>query len=138
MLTDDEIAEVYRTARRFAIVGASSDPDRDSHTAVSYLHEQGYEVYPVNPKEEQIDGLRAYPSVADVPETPDVVVVFRRPDAAAEVAADAVKAGARVVWLPVGVTSDEAQRVADAAGRGYVEDRCVYTTHKLMRRAGLI
>lgn len=138
MLTDEEIAEVYRTARTFAIVGASSNPMRDSHTAVEYLKAQGYRVIPVNPKETDVEGEPARRSLSDVPEPVDVAVVFRRSEDAAEVAREAVARGAKVVWLPVGVTSQEARRTAEEGGAGYVEDRCVYTTHRLMSRAGML
>lgn len=138
MLSEEEIADVYRTARTFAIVGASSNPARDSHTAVEYLKAQGYRVIPVNPKETGVEGERAYASLSDIPDPVDVVVVFRRSEDAADVAREAVARGARVVWLPVGVASEEARRLAEEAGRGYVEDRCVYTTHKLMSRAGIL
>lgn len=137
-MTDEEIAAMYRTARTFAIVGASADERRDSNQAMRYLAEQGYRVLPVNPKEPQVRGVPAVATVAAAGEGVDVVVAFRRADLAPEVARDAAAAGAKVLWLPLGVASEEARAIAGAAGIGYVEDRCVKATHRLMKRAGML
>jgi predicted CoA-binding protein len=138
MPTEREIVEVLRSAQTVAVVGASSNPARDSHTAVRYLKAQGYRVFPVNPNESEVDGLPAYPSLAALPERPDIVDVFRRPDETPPVARDAVAAGAHTLWLQSGIANDEARAAAESGGLTYVEDRCLYTTHRLMQRAGLL
>lgn len=138
MPTEDRIAEMLRTARTVAVVGASSNPARDSYTSVRYLKFAGYRVFPVNPHESMVDGLHAYPSLADLPERPDIVDVFRRPEETPAVAREAVAAGARVLWLQSGIANKEARRLAQEGGLAYVEDRCLYTTHRLMERAGML
>lgn len=138
MLDEQGIAEVYKTAKTFAIVGASNNPDRDSNTAVHYLKEQGYNVVPINPKESEVGGEKAYPSVTEAPGPIDVVAVYRRSEDAPAFAREAVEAGAKVVWLPPQVESEEAQRIADEAGLAFIEGYCVYGTHRMMRRHGIL
>lgn len=142
MLTDEEIAAVYRTAKTVAIVGASNDPGRDSFTAVTYLRDHGYTLLPVNPKEQKVAGARAYATLAEAAASVDgpidVVAVFRRGEAAPEIACQVVEIGARVMWLVVDVLSPEAEEIATQGGVGFLQDRCVYTTHRLMARAGML
>lgn len=138
MLDDQQIADLYKSNPTMAMVGASGNPDRESYDILAYLLEQGFHVVPVNPRESEIQGQKAYASLAEIPEPIDVVLVYRRAEDAAEVAAEGIAAGAKVVWLPVGTTSDEAEAAAEAAGIGYIEDRCPRATHKLMRNAGML
>jgi uncharacterized protein len=138
VLDDEAIAALFRSSPTFALVGASSSPERDSFDVMDYLLEQGFRVIPVNPEETEVLGQKAYPSLAEVPEPIDVVLVFRRSEYAAEVAASSVAAGAKVLWLTLGVASAEAAAIASAAGLGTVEDRCAKATHKLLKRAEMI
>lgn len=89
------------------------------------MQQAGWRIIPVNPHGGEILGERVYPSVSEVPDPLEVVVVFRPSADAAQVTREAIAAGARVVWLQEGVVSAEARALADAAGVGFVEDRCV-------------
>ena len=121
-------------ARRIAVVGLSDDPSRPSYDVARYLLGAGKEILPVNPNHKTIMGLTCYPSLAAVPGPVDVVDVFRRPEFCADVARDAVAAGAKGLWLQSGVTSDEAREIARKAGLDFVQDRCLKVEH--MFRAG--
>jgi uncharacterized protein len=117
-------------ARSIAVVGASSNRARASNFVLTYLMSRHqYELYPVNPREESVHGLRCYPSLADLPVTPDIVDVFRRSEDLPAVAAEAVDVGARVFWAQLGLWSDEAAAIALDAGLEVVMDRCVKIEH---------
>src|SRR5688572_19774044 len=96
-------------AKRIAVVGLSDDPGRPSYDVASYLRSAGKEVIPVNPNHKTVMGLTCYPSLAAVPGPIDLVDVFRRPEFCAEVARDAVEAGAKGIWLQSGIRSEEAR-----------------------------
>lgn len=123
-------ASIIGEARTVAVVGLSANPDKPSNEVAKYLKLGGYRVIPVNPKEERLLGERAYPSVVDIPERVDVVDVFLRPERVPDVARDAVRAGAKTLWLQQGIISPEARRIAEENGLDYVEDRCAMKTLK--------
>lgn len=116
-------------SRTVAMVGASANPLRPSYTVFSYLRTQGrYDVTPINPTVESIDGVRAYPSLAAYAAergAPDIVDVFRRPSEVVELAREAIAAGAKAIWFQYGVINQEAIKLADAAGLDVVVDRCI-------------
>jgi uncharacterized protein len=115
--------------RRIAVVGLSSDPYRDSYGVARYMLRQGYEILPVNPNETEVLGLRAYPNLQALPEPPEVVDVFRRPEFVAQVVEDAIEVGAKAIWLQFGVIDVEAARRAREAGLLVVMDRCIKVEH---------
>ena len=125
--TDPET--IVKEAKTVAVVGASNDPEKYSNEVATYLKEQGYHVIPVNPTEEEVLGERAYDTVDEVPEKVDVVDVFLPPEKTPEIAEDAVRAGAKVLWLQEGIKNSEARRIAEEGGLTYVEDRCMLKTH---------
>jgi predicted CoA-binding protein len=92
--------------------------------------EQGYRVIPVNPDEREVFGVPCFSNLASVPEPVEFVNVFRRPEYCADVVRDAIDAGAKVIWLQQGIVSDEARRLAEAAGVTFVQDRCVLQEHR--------
>ena len=127
LLGDHEIRDLLASTRRIAIVGASPRPDRPSYGVLRALVAAGYEVVPVNPQADEIAGIRCYPTLdAAVAATGpvDIVDVFRRADACVEPAEDAVRVGARCLWLQLGIANLEAGRIAHAAGLAVVMDRC--------------
>jgi uncharacterized protein len=126
----DVIERLVREARTVAVVGLSADPRRPSHGVASYLQTSGMRILPVNPELSTWHGIRAYPSLAELPESPDIVDVFRQPRFAPEVAEQAVAAGAGALWLQLGVISDEAARIAAAGGLDVVMDRCLAVEHR--------
>ena len=123
--SDTAIQKVLGYAKRIAIVGLSDEPYRASFGVASYLLRHGYEILPVNPRLDEVLGLRAYSSLEEVPGDIDVVDVFRRPDFIPEVARAAAEVGARALWLQLGLRSSEAGAIADEAGMDYVEDACL-------------
>ena len=112
-----------------AIVGLSSNELRASNFVGRYLHYNGYEVIPVNPREEQILGRKCYASLSDIPQPVDTVDVFRHPDAVPEIARDAVAIKARCLWLQYGVISEEGADIAIAGGLDVVMDCCMKVEH---------
>jgi len=123
------ITAVLRSARTVAVVGLSPDPLRASYFIGFYLQRHGYRVVPVNPKEREILGEPAFPSLGDIPFPVDVVNVFRRPAAVPEIAREAVAIGAKALWLQFGVISDEGARIAVDGGIDVVMDRCMKVEH---------
>jgi len=123
-------AEILADARTIAVVGASPKPDRPSHGVMRYLLEQGYRCIPVRPAGcDEVLGVPCVRTLAEIDEPIDLVDVFRRPEACPEVAREAVAAGARSLWLQLGIVSPEARRIADAAAIDYVEDECTKIVH---------
>ena len=126
-----ERLRILTAYRRIAMVGLSADPMRPSHFAAVYLLAAGYEVFPVNPKYagEEILGQPVYASLAEVPKPVEIVDVFRKPQDVPPVAEAAIAAGAKVLWLQLGVVHEEAAARARAAGLEVVQDRCVKIEH---------
>jgi len=124
-------AEILRDARTIALVGASPRPDRPSHGVMRYLLDQGYRVIPVRPLDcDEVLGVACVAALAEIDEPIDFVDVFRRPEFCPEVAREAVAAGAKALWLQLGIVSPEARRIALDAGLDYVEDACTAIVHR--------
>jgi predicted CoA-binding protein len=123
-------AEILRDARTIAVVGASPRPGRPSHGVMRYLLERGYRVIPVRPRDcDEVLGVPCVASLAEIGEPVDLVDVFRRPEFCADVAREAVAAGAGALWLQLGIVSPEARRIAAEAGLDYVENLCTAVVH---------
>jgi len=125
-MNDQTIRDVLEKTRCIALVGASDRPTRPSHGVMRYLLDQGYDVIPVSPKlaGQQLMGQTAYASLADIPGKIDMVDVFRNSEAAWEVAQDAIAAGAKTLWLQLGVINEQAAVLASDAGLTVIMDRC--------------
>jgi predicted CoA-binding protein len=129
---DDDYAEILRHSKTIAVVGLSNDHFRPSYGVAHYLQQEGYRIIPVNPHETEVLGERAYASLADVPVAVDVVDVFRRPQFVPELVDEAIRAGAKAIWLQPGAVSLEAAQRAREAGLRVVINRCMATElHKL-------
>ena len=124
---------IVKEAGTVAVVGLSNDPEKARNEVGAYLMEQGYRIIPVNPKEDEVLGERAYDTVADIPEQVDVVDVFLPSEKTPEIAEDAVRAGAKTLWLQESIESSEARRIAEEGGLNYVENRCMRKTHEGMQ-----
>ena len=120
-----DLQKILESASTIATVGASKDPAKAAGGVPLDLQKAGFRVIPVNPSATELYGEKAYPNLLDVPEQVDVVQVFRPSDEAPEIARQAVKIGAKVLWLQLGLTSPEAREIAESAGLTYVEDRCM-------------
>lgn len=133
-LQDKEaLARLLREARRIAVVGCSSNPERDSHIVAKYLMEAGYEVIPVNPAEKEILGQTCYPDTKSIPQPVDIVDVFRKPEAVPAIVEDAIVAKAGAVWLQQGITHPAAEQRASDAGLDVVSDKCIKVVHALSK-----
>jgi predicted CoA-binding protein len=124
---DAEIETILRATRRIAVVGASSNPGRPSFGVFRYLLNQGFDCVPVNPNERSILGIAAFRTLSEAVDATgpfDLVDVFRRSELVVPHAVEAVAAGARALWLQLGVVNWEAARIAAAAGLSVVMDRC--------------
>ena len=129
--TARERLRILNRSRTIAVVGASSNPARASHFVATYLLSSStdFTVWFVNPSETSILGHQVYPALPQLPEAPDIVVVFRRAEELPGVAADAVAVGARTFWAQLGLWSDEAAEMAHAAGLSVVMNRCIKIEH---------
>ena len=128
--TAPERLALLRSASTIAIVGASDKPSRASYFVATYLlSSTSYRVYFVNPTARQILGHPVYASLADLPEPPDIVDVFRRHDDLPSVLAEAQEADAKTLWLQLGSWHEGVARDAEAAGLNVVMDRCVKIEH---------
>jgi predicted CoA-binding protein len=124
------LLRIYRESRTIAVVGASRDEDKAAHRIPAYLQSQGYRIIPVSPRGDTILGEPVRRSLADIDEPIDIVDVFRPGAEAPAIARDAVAAGAKVLWLQLGIESDEARRIAEDAGLIVVMNRCLGMTHR--------
>jgi hypothetical protein len=126
LTSDDDIAELLLNTRTIAMIGASDRPDRPSYGVMAYLQSRGYRVIPVNPQitGEHVHGEYVWRELSQIGEPIDMVDIFRRPQAAGEAVDEAIAAGAKSVWLQIGVINHEAAARAEAAGLKVVMDRC--------------
>ena len=134
MPSDQELRSILGEADTIAVVGLSSDPNRDSHEIAEYLQEKGYRIIPVNPNETEVLGEKAYPTLLDVPEKIDVVDVFRKAEYTPEIAEQAVKIGAKVLWLQDGIVNEDAWRIAQEGGVDVVMGVCIRRTKNRLER----
>jgi len=135
---DRELRILLGQARTIAVVGLSSKPGRPSLGVAAYLQERGFRIVPVNPRETEVLGEKAYPSLRDIPGDlqVDVVDVFRRAEETPDVARDAVAIGATVLWLQDGIVNDEAYRIANEAGLEVIMGVCIRQTDQRLQREG--
>jgi predicted CoA-binding protein len=124
---DEDITKLLTSARTIAMIGASDRPSRPSYGVMGFLRSRGYRVIPVNPQitGERVHGEFVWRELAQIGEPIDIVDIFRRPDAAGEAVDQAIAAGAKAVWLQIGVIDEAAAARAEAAGLAVVMDRCI-------------
>ncbi len=125
----EDLRRVMTTSKTIAVVGASADESKSSHTVPRYLQEHGYRIVPVNPSHGSILGEKAFPSLRDVDVPIDVVQVFRPGHETPEIARAAVAVGAKVLWLQPGILSEEAGEIARSGGLEFFQDVCMRATH---------
>ena len=115
---------IFDECKTIAVVGLSSNPYRPSNGVASFMMKKGYKVIPVNPHETEVFGIKAFASLSDVPEKVDLVNIFRRSDEAGIAVDEAIKIGAKAVWLQESVIDKAAVKRAEDAGLLVVMDRC--------------
>ena len=123
-------AQILAEARTIALVGASPNAARPSNSVMRYLLDAGYRVLPVRPHVREILGVPCVSTLAELEEPIDLVDVFRRAEACPDVTQEAVEAGAKAVWLQLGLVSPEARQIAEKAGVDYVENECTAIVHR--------
>ena len=128
-LTDEDLKTILTKAKTVAVVGLSTNPSRDSYGVAAYLKKNGYRIIPVNPAVDEILGEKSYPDLLSINETVDVVDVFRRPEFLPEIAEQAVKIKAKVLWMQLGAQNEEAANIARKAGITVVQDHCMMAEH---------
>jgi hypothetical protein len=128
------ISEILSNTKTIAVVGLSANPDRPSYDVALYMQKQGFRIIPVNPNEEMILGEKSYPNLSAIPFNIDLVNVFRKSQDCSEIVTEAVKVGAKYVWLQLGVINLEAQEIATNAGINFVMDRCLKIEHFLIKK----
>ncbi|HEX9665003.1 MAG TPA: CoA-binding protein [Thermodesulfobacteriota bacterium] len=125
----EKIGRILKENHVIAVVGLSANWHRPSFFAAKYLQDHGYRIIPVNPTYEEILGEKCYPSLLDITEPVDVVQIFRKPEDVPPIVEQAVKIGAKVVWMQLGVINEKAAKIAEDAGLVVVMNRCMKIEH---------
>ncbi len=128
------LAEILRVSRTVAVVGLSDKPERPSYDVAGYLAAHGYVIIPVNPMIKEWKGIKAYPSLSDIPMKVDVVDIFRKSEDVPPVVDEAIRIGAKAVWMQLGRVNEEAAEKARKAGLSVVMDRCMKIEHAKLGR----
>lgn len=129
-----EIKTILEQTKTIAVVGLSDSPDRASHMVAAAMQDRGYRIIPVNPSgPDTILGEKRYATLSDIPEPVDIVDVFRRSEFCVPIAEEAVKIGAKVLWLQQGIENEEAGRIAEAGGLKVIMDRCIKVEEAITR-----
>jgi len=126
-------AKILKEYHTVAMVGLSPDPSRPSHRVARYLSSHGYKVIPVNPDAQEILGTRSYPDMSSIPEPIEIVDIFRRSEKVMPVVDEAIKIGAKVVWMQEGVINEEAASKARDAGLLVVMNKCMFKEHQRLK-----
>lgn len=125
--------EILNTSRVIAVVGLSPKPDRPSNSVASYLKEKGYKIIPVNPGAKEILQETCYPDLGSIPVQVDVVDIFRRSEEVGPIVEEAIKIGAKSVWMQEGIINEEAANRAREAGLLVVMDKCMLIEHQQLK-----
>ena len=125
----EEIKKIFQM-KTIAVVGMSPKPERPSHYVAMYMKEQGYNIIPINPGHNEIAGMKSFPSLLDIPQTIDVVDVFRRSEYVLPIAESAVTVCAKALWLQDGVINENGSALAQKAGLLVVVNDCMLRRHR--------
>jgi uncharacterized protein len=136
-LGSDPIAEILKRYRTIAVVGLSSNMGRPSYGVAEYLQGAGYRIVPVNPNEREVLGEKSYARLEDVPDAVEIVDIFRRPEHVPAAVESAVRVGAKVAWMQLGIEHPLAAEHARAAGLIVVMNACMLIEHKRRRNASM-
>ena len=125
----EEIKKIFQM-KTIAVVGMSPKPERPSHYVAMYMKEQGYNIIPINPGHNEIAGMKSFPSLLYIPQTIDVVDVFRRSEYVLPIAESAVTVCAKALWLQDGVINENGSALAQKAGLLVVVSDCMLRRHR--------
>jgi uncharacterized protein len=126
----DPVLEILKKYKTIAVVGLSSNPARPSYGVTEYMQSAGFRIIPVNPNETEVLGEKSYARLEEVPEKIEIVDVFRRAENVPTVVESAIRVGAEVVWMQLGIEHAAAAERARAAGLVVVEDACILVEHR--------
>ena len=129
MTDTNTLRRILTDSSTVAVVGLSAKWHRPSFFVAKYLLDHGFTVVPVNPNYDEVLGQKCYPDLASIPQSVDIVDLFQRPQTAPDYARQAIAIGARVLWLQLSVTSEEARRIAEDGNLEFVENKCVKIEH---------
>lgn len=124
------ISNALRKYKHIAVYGMSPEPDRPSHYVPAYMQEQGYSIYPIHPQADKILGLQVHKSIHALPQGIEILYLFRRSEKILDLMPEILERrnecqDIQLIWLPTGVQSDSAKALAESAGIGFVQDRCM-------------
>ncbi|TAH51294.1 MAG: CoA-binding protein [Chloroflexota bacterium] len=131
-MSPDQVKQILLDTKTIAVVGMSSRADRPSNDVPKYLKEHGYQIVPINPNAQEILGEKAYPNLLAIPPELkiDTVQIFLRSEEVLPVVQDAIKIGAKAIWMQEGVRNEQAAVRAEEAGLLVVQDRCMRAAHR--------
>lgn len=131
-MSPDQVKQILLDTKTIAVVGMSTDPTRPGQDVPKYLKEHGYKIIPINPKADEILGEKAYPNLLSLPPGThiDTVQIFLRSEDVPPVVEDAIKIGAKVIWMQEGIRNEAAAKRAQEAGLLVVQDRCMRAAHR--------
>jgi predicted CoA-binding protein len=130
---DTKLLSILDSVDTLAVVGISDNIDQPNHSVPAYLHANGYRIIPVNPNLKEVLGELAYPDLLSVPYPVDLVLIFRRSEYVPEIVEQAIKIGAKVIWMQEGIVNEIAAVNAREAGLDVVMDTCMRATHKRLK-----
>ena len=131
-------ADVLKNYRKVAIIGVSANVEKASNIVGKYLIQHGFDIFPVNPGESEILGQKAYPNLAAIPDRVEIVDIFRKSEDVGPIIDEAIRIGAKVVWMQEGVKNEEAATKARHAGLLVIMDKCMKKTHENLTKQGII
>ncbi|MCL5420721.1 MAG: CoA-binding protein [Candidatus Parvarchaeota archaeon] len=128
--TDSEVKDILSQYHRVAVVGMSREEGKDSHEIPHYLIDKGYDVIPVNPNADSILDRKSYKSISDVPDSVEIVDIFRPSEKVLPVVEAAISKKPKVIWMQEGISNDEARKLAESRGITVIFNRCMMKEHK--------
>ncbi|RFA37323.1 CoA-binding protein [Virgibacillus dokdonensis] len=130
--TNEELKQILATAKTIAVVGLSNNPERTSYQIAKIMQQEGYKIIPVNPTVEEVLGEKAYTSLSEVPDSIDIINVFRKPEFLPEIAQQAVKTNCRVFWAQQGIVNEEAYYYLKHHDFTVIMDLCIKVVHAVL------
>ena len=126
----ETIRQLLLNTHTIAVVGLSDKPHRDSYRVAAYMQSNGYRIIPVNPRIDEVLGEKSYATLKEIPESIELVNIFRKPEAVPEIIEEAIEVGAKSVWMQLGVIHSEAAEQARDAGLQVIMNRCIMVDHR--------
>lgn len=131
---EEDIKQLLQKSNTIAVVGISRKEDRDSYKVAKYLKEHGFKIIPVNPRYEEVLGEKCSKSLSDIPFSVDIVDIFRKPESIPPIVDEAIKIGAKAVWMQLGLAHNASAKKAREAGLEVVMNKCIKIEHSRLLR----